>query len=236
MDVFELRRRLVGDFSEYAKSFMNIADERIGELVDTKLEEGLLWPDPKVQLNPAFERGGSVDDLVNEGILHSECSRIFRRGKSAGTGGAIAGAAAGRAVGSLTHVPGGEKAGSVVGGLVGGVAGGVAASWGSKHLLDGLVEDDAKAMLRMLPDCLEPLATDYMLSGSETEEFVQVVTNRLDSALLRDMFRSASREVFVYEVFEPDCEAIVTRRPVVALPEPAEVEAVLTDIANEAVA
>lgn len=86
MDVFELRRRLVGDFSEYAKSFMNIADERISELVDTKLEEGLLWPDPKVQLNPAFERGGSVDDLVNEGVLHSECSRIFRRGKTSGTG------------------------------------------------------------------------------------------------------------------------------------------------------
>ncbi|MDZ4168950.1 MAG: DEAD/DEAH box helicase [Coriobacteriia bacterium] len=86
MDVFDLRERLVGDFSEYAKSFMNIADARIHELVDTKLEEGLLWPDPKVQLNPAFERGGSVDDLVNEGVLHSECSRIFRRSKTPGAG------------------------------------------------------------------------------------------------------------------------------------------------------
>lgn len=157
-------------------------------------------------------------------------------GVAGGTGGAIAGAAAGRAVGSLAHVPGGEKAGGIVGGLVGGVVGGVAASWGSKQLLDGLIEDDAKAMLRLLPDCLEPLATDYMLSELETDEFVQTVAKRLDLALLREMFRSHSREGFVYATFEPACEVIVRKRSVVALPEPAEVDSVLMRIANEAVA
>lgn len=31
-----------------------------------------------IQLNPNFERGGLPDDLVAEGLLHEECSRIFR--------------------------------------------------------------------------------------------------------------------------------------------------------------
>jgi len=86
VDVFDLRERLIDDFSDYAKSFMNIADPRIHELVDAKLDEGLLWPQPKVQLNPAFERGASVDSLVEEGVLHPECGNIFRRSKQQGTG------------------------------------------------------------------------------------------------------------------------------------------------------
>jgi ATP-dependent helicase YprA (DUF1998 family) len=59
-----------------------IRDERIAEHVDHELEEGLLWPDPIVQLNPAFEQGGTVDELVSAGLLHERCGPIFRRGKS----------------------------------------------------------------------------------------------------------------------------------------------------------
>jgi len=86
MDVFELRGKLIDDFSEYAKSFMSIRDERIKSLVDDRLDEGLLWPDPKVQLNPAFERGATIDQLVEQGVLHPECGNIFRRGKQEGSG------------------------------------------------------------------------------------------------------------------------------------------------------
>ena len=31
-----------------------------------------------LQLNPAFRRGGTVDDLVEQGVLAEERSRIFR--------------------------------------------------------------------------------------------------------------------------------------------------------------
>lgn len=48
---------------------------------------GLLWLDPLIELNPSFEPGESIDDLVEEGVLHSECARIFRVDK-AGTQGA----------------------------------------------------------------------------------------------------------------------------------------------------
>ncbi len=82
MNVFELREQLVRDFAEYTRSFINIGDERIRVLVDRELTEGLLWPDPIVQLNPAFEPGETMDEFVDQGVLHPECRRIFRRDKS----------------------------------------------------------------------------------------------------------------------------------------------------------
>jgi ATP-dependent helicase YprA (DUF1998 family) len=60
-----------------------IRDQPIADRVDRELEDGLLWPDPIVQLNPAFEPGGTVDELVAQGLLHERCAQIFRRDKSA---------------------------------------------------------------------------------------------------------------------------------------------------------
>src|SRR5215218_9988887 len=82
MDVFDLRRRLVDDYRRYAESFLKIRDPRIHEHVQRELDGGLLWPDPPLQLNPAFEPGGLIDDLVADGLLHQECRRIFRAGKT----------------------------------------------------------------------------------------------------------------------------------------------------------
>jgi len=82
VNVFELRERLVNDYADYTRSFVVIRDERIRERVDRELEQGLLWPEPIVQLNPAFESGGTIDDLVDEGLLHERCRQIFRRNKS----------------------------------------------------------------------------------------------------------------------------------------------------------
>ena len=86
MDVFALRDQLVEDYRHYAESFLTIKDERVREHVKRDLDEGLLWPDPSLQLNPAFESGGQIDDLVGDGLLHPECSRIFRVGKQAEAG------------------------------------------------------------------------------------------------------------------------------------------------------
>jgi len=77
MDVFKLRERLVGDYASYVRSFINIRDERIGETVERKLREGTLWPDPLIQLNPAFEPGASIPDVVSRKLLHAECKKIF---------------------------------------------------------------------------------------------------------------------------------------------------------------
>jgi ATP-dependent helicase YprA (DUF1998 family) len=78
MDVFELHRELVKDYASYTRSFIRIADDRIRSTVEAEIERGLLWPHPLLQLNPSFEPGATIDQLVQQGLLHEECGRIFR--------------------------------------------------------------------------------------------------------------------------------------------------------------
>lgn len=47
-------------------------------MVDERLAIGGLWPDPLIQLNPAFERGRTIDELTAEVVLHEQCQRVFR--------------------------------------------------------------------------------------------------------------------------------------------------------------
>lgn len=83
MDVFKLRDDLIGAYREYATSFMRIRDQRVRARVAEALDEGKLWPYPQIGLNPAFHPGGTIDDLVSEGLLHPGTAPIFRVGKSA---------------------------------------------------------------------------------------------------------------------------------------------------------
>ena len=82
MDVFALRDRLKSEHEQYFESFVQIADDRIRAEVEDALAGGLLWPHPRVGLNPAFEPGGTVDDLVGSERLHTSAGAIFRARKS----------------------------------------------------------------------------------------------------------------------------------------------------------
>ena len=82
MDVFELRDRLVDRYRRYATSFLGISDERVNGFVREALDEQRLWPAPQIGLNPAFEPGGTIDELADDGLLHERCREIFRIGKS----------------------------------------------------------------------------------------------------------------------------------------------------------
>lgn len=85
MDVFALRDRLITDYAAYIRSFLNIRDTRIRSYVDQQLHEGLLWPDPLIQLNPCFAPGAWIDDLADAGVLHPGCRRILRLKEDDGT-------------------------------------------------------------------------------------------------------------------------------------------------------
>jgi len=82
MNIFEYRNSLIHDYSTYIKSFIKINDLRIREKVDYELNSGTLYPDPLIQMNPNFKLGKSISELVSEGILNSECEKVFRRDKS----------------------------------------------------------------------------------------------------------------------------------------------------------
>jgi len=77
MDVFDLRERVVTEYRNYVQGFLRIADERIRRFVINVLERGDLWPDPLVQLNPGYEYGGYVRDLVTELHLDPRCADVF---------------------------------------------------------------------------------------------------------------------------------------------------------------
>ena len=77
MDVFELHQNVIDDYAAYTRSFIRISDKRIAEAVHQEISEGLLWPEPLLQLNPSFAPGKKIDELVTEGVLHEDCGRIF---------------------------------------------------------------------------------------------------------------------------------------------------------------
>ena len=88
MDVFNLRNSVVGDYGTYVRSFLTIKDPRIQQLVQKELDGGFLWPDPLIQLNPSFEAGETLQQLIAAGALHPECINIFRDKREDGTVGA----------------------------------------------------------------------------------------------------------------------------------------------------
>ena len=57
MSIFELHRATLQDYRDFVESFIRIADPRIREFVEENLfEQGHLWPEPLVQLSPAYRR------------------------------------------------------------------------------------------------------------------------------------------------------------------------------------
>ena len=81
MNIFDFRDGIIGDYSAYISSFIEIRDERIRKFVHDKLDEETLWPKPLLQLNPSYEPGESIPQMIAAGLLHPECENIFRRGK-----------------------------------------------------------------------------------------------------------------------------------------------------------
>ena len=76
-DVFGLRDQVVSEYQSYVKSFINILDPELSKFVTKELDQGRLWPDPVLQLNPAFERGSDLKTLAREGIILPETARFF---------------------------------------------------------------------------------------------------------------------------------------------------------------
>jgi len=78
MDAFGVLEKVLGDYQSFVSGFLNIRDQDVRRKVETEIENGLLWPEPWLALNPAFESGGSVSELVADGVLHPEAESIFR--------------------------------------------------------------------------------------------------------------------------------------------------------------
>ena len=79
MSIFDLHASVLQDYQRYVQSFLSISDEAILEFVERKLlEESVLWPDALIQLNPAYQKAETVDELVASGLLLPTTADIFR--------------------------------------------------------------------------------------------------------------------------------------------------------------
>ena len=80
--IFTYRNNLIEDFSRFSQSFVTPKANDIATfLKDSKLKEEF-WPEPLLQINPHYEDGETVSELVNSGILDPECEKIFRDKKA----------------------------------------------------------------------------------------------------------------------------------------------------------
>lgn len=81
MNIFEFRQEVIRQYESYVTSFVHIRDRDVRAYVDAQMNSGVFWPDPLAQLNPNFTPGGSVSDLVQEGVLHPACTELFAAGE-----------------------------------------------------------------------------------------------------------------------------------------------------------
>ncbi|MHA0036596.1 DEAD/DEAH box helicase (plasmid) [Deinococcus sp. PESE-38] len=81
MNIFEFRQEVINQYASYVSSFVYIRDRDVRAYVDAQMRSGVFWPDPLAQLNPNFTPGGSVSDLVGQGVLHPDCAALFAAGE-----------------------------------------------------------------------------------------------------------------------------------------------------------
>ena len=83
-NVFDFRDQLINQYSSFSRSFARIAASDIKDEVERQCANGRYWPEPLIQINPNYQRKGTVQQLVAEGVLHAACADIFQVGKSEG--------------------------------------------------------------------------------------------------------------------------------------------------------
>ena len=83
-NVFEFRDQLISEYSSFSRSFSRIAAPDIRNEVERQYADGRYWPEPLVQINPNYQRKGTVQQLVAEGVLHTACAELFQAGKAEG--------------------------------------------------------------------------------------------------------------------------------------------------------
>ncbi len=66
MNVFELKDKLISDYSSFVKGFITIKDEAIKRIVSDELNGGLLWPDPLLQISPYFVLSEQISQLKSK--------------------------------------------------------------------------------------------------------------------------------------------------------------------------
>ena len=80
MKAFDLDRHIIDRYEQFSRSFSKIRADDLRAEISRQYERGRFWPDPLLSLNPHYEQGQTVDDLVDSGDLCPETAQVFRLG------------------------------------------------------------------------------------------------------------------------------------------------------------
>jgi len=82
MKAFQFDHHVIETYARFSRSFSAIRAADLGKAIEREYDEGRFWPDALLSLNPRYEAGPTVDDLVNSGDLDPATSQIFRFGST----------------------------------------------------------------------------------------------------------------------------------------------------------
>lgn len=130
--------------------------------------------------------------------------------------GTIAGRKVGQVVGNLLPLPPGV--GAFLGGLIGAAIAGSIAGKVAKEAMDNVIEDDSIQMISIIEDVFTRVVNDYILSKEEADYVMRGLEELIDIELLKDMYASRDREMFVEKMLESFLDDVMQCRKHIILP------------------
>ena len=82
MNAFDFDSKLIDRYESFSRSFTKIRAEDLDSAVEEEYRAERFWPDSLLSLNPRYESGPSIDELVGSGDLDEATGQIFRFGAS----------------------------------------------------------------------------------------------------------------------------------------------------------
>ena len=77
MDAFKTHSKVIDNYKDYLNSFLSISDNRIkGEVDKIIMGEGLI-PEPLIQFNPSFQKGETLNALIEQKLINSNLPKTF---------------------------------------------------------------------------------------------------------------------------------------------------------------
>ena len=74
-----MREQLVSEYRSYLESSIRVSDPQIDDFIKQQLSDGAAWPDPVLQLNPAFksDKRGDLGALAEQGVILPGTAKFF---------------------------------------------------------------------------------------------------------------------------------------------------------------
>ena len=77
MDAFKTHSKVIDNYKDYLNSFLSISDDRIKSEVDKIIMGEGLIPEPLIQFNPSFQKGDTLNSLIEQNLINSNLPKTF---------------------------------------------------------------------------------------------------------------------------------------------------------------